>query len=476
MLNYLRNRYRKRKEKKKKTLKRKIILTLTIVVVVLVVVVMYFSDDDMLNYQIKRSQAASSNNIYEEQEGVTRTVYYTNSGKSGSGKGKGMGANGSIDASTEEVIKAITEIVGTFDDAWIKGTTNMQPNQIALFKELLPMAIATHLKYPNMWTSAIMYTKTEESGWTMTGTTSTSHNLMGIKAYGNPTPYWTGSKENSNTGEGEGGGRYYMNDAFRSYPSFQDSVLDFGAFINIEPLYKTGGNHQMGITGDAANCLTATSGQDQSLRIINAGYMTAPTGYTKDLERYTFCQLDRFDDLADKVAQALGNGSGNYDGEWNPSGGSLDKIVEAGVDLASISDKRKKVLAEGEALLGTPYKQVRPYVLPNKNEDGTYDVATGLMDCSAFTSHCVMEALGIDIGGNTFAQMASSNLESISAEEAKAGDLYFPHSGHVTFLLAKNGDGTLKVIHEPGTGQVCKIGNYNLTSGHRFYRVKGIDD
>lgn len=460
MLNYLRNRYNKRKEKKKKSLKRKIILTITIVVVVLVVVVMYFSDDDMLNYQIKKSQTASSNNIYEEQEGVTRTVYYTQSAKSGSGKGKGKGANGSIDASTEEILNAINQIIGNLDDAWIKGDTPMLENQIAYIKKALPMMICMHLKFPDIYTSTGLIQNTQESGWNGEPSVPGSNNFFGIKDGGRAqTEYWHGDVVNRWAVEGGMAN-------FCAYPDVQTSVMDYGAFLKTNSRY---GN---------AGVFSATGSVEQITRIMNAGYAPGSESmYIAHAESLMGrLKFGRFDELADQVAQALGSGSGNYDDEWNPSGGSLDKIVEAGVDLASISDKRKKVLAEGEALLGTPYRQVRPYVLPNKNDDGTYDVATGLMDCSAFTSHCVMEALGIDIGGNTFAQMANSNLEAISTEEAQAGDLYFPHSGHVTFLLAKNGDGTLKVIHEPGSGQVCKIGNYNLTSGHRFYRVKGIDD
>lgn len=459
MLNYLRNRYNKRKEKKKKSLKRKIILTITIVVVVLVVVVMYFSDDDMLNYQIKKSQTASSNNIYEEQEGVTRTVYYTQSAKSGSGKGKGKGANGSIDASTEEILDAINQIIGNLDDAWIKGDTPMLENQIAYIKKALPMMICMHLKFPDIYTSTGLIQNTQESGWNGEPSVPGSNNFFGIKDGGRAqTEYWHGDVVNRWAVEGGMAN-------FCAYPDVQTSVMDYGAFLKTNSRY---GN---------AGVFSASGSVEQITRIMNAGYAPGSESmYIAHAESLMGrLKFGRFDELADQVAQALGSSSGNYDDEWNPSGGSLDKVVEAGVDLASISDKRKKVLAEGEALIGTPYVWGGTTV-PNKNEDGTYNVTSGGLDCSGFTEHCVLAALGIDITRTTFTQMTSHTLELISKEEAKAGDLFFPSSGHVTFYLGDNGDGTYKTLHAPQTGDYVKIGNYPSSGNQKFYRVKGIDD
>lgn len=82
----------------------------------------------------------------------------------------------------------------------------------------------------------------------------------------------------------------------------------------------------------------------------------------------------------------------------------------------------------------------------------------------------------MDIGGNTYGQLASDKLEKISLADAKPGDLYFPKSGHVTLLLKNNGNGTNLVLHEPHSGEVCKIVNYLQTGESVYMRLKGIDD
>ena len=86
------------------------------------------------------------------------------------------------------------------------------------------------------------------------------------------------------------------------------------------------------------------------------------------------------------------------------------------------------------------------------------------------------ETLGVDIGGNTWEQLASGKLEKISLAETKPGDLYFPTTGHVTIFLKNNGNGTNLVLHEPHSGEVCKIANYMQSSTSVYMRLKGIDD
>lgn len=421
-------------------------------------------DDENYTYYMKKQEATQDKDVYERAQDSGRLVYYTSSAKDSKTKKK-KSSKGGTDATLEEITDAITQIIGNLSDEWIKGDTPMLPNQIAYVKKVLPMMIGLHLKYPDIFTSTAMIQNTQESGWNGEPSVPGSNNFFGIKAGGPHTDYWQGEVVNKWAIEGGMAN-------FRQYPDLFSSVMDYGAFLKTNSRYTEAG------------VFSATDPVDQITKIMNAGY--APGSESMYISHANYLtntlKFTRFDELADKVGEILANdsssdeGSDDYEDEWNPEGGSLKPITDAGVDLSGINSTRKKVLAEAVALLGTPYRQIRPYVVPNKNSDGTYDVSSGLLDCSSLTHHCVLTGAGVDIGQNTYAQLANSNLEQISLSEAKPGDLYFPHDGHVTFYLKDNGDGTLKVLHEPRSGDVCKIGNYNITGTARFYRVKGIDN
>lgn len=90
-------------------------------------------------------------------------------------------------------------------------------------------------------------------------------------------------------------------------------------------------------------------------------------------------------------------------------------------------------------------------------------------DCSGFTQYCYKQVAGIDITRTTYTQINSGTV--IGQSSAKAGDLFFPHSGHVGLYM---GDGN--VIHSPKTGDVIKISPvWSGASGYpKFVRVKGM--
>ncbi len=73
-------------------------------------------------------------------------------------------------------------------------------------------------------------------------------------------------------------------------------------------------------------------------------------------------------------------------------------------------------------------------------------------DCSGFVQ-AVYAHFGVSIGRTTYEQINDGKaISTTDKSKWKKGDLIFPHSGHVVMYV---GDG--RVIHEPKTGDVCKI-------------------
>jgi len=73
-------------------------------------------------------------------------------------------------------------------------------------------------------------------------------------------------------------------------------------------------------------------------------------------------------------------------------------------------------------------------------------------DCSGFVQ-AIYAHFGVSIGRTTYEQINDGKaISTTDKSKWKKGDLIFPHSGHVVMYL-----GNGKVIHEPKTGDVCKI-------------------
>jgi len=179
------------------------------------------------------------------------------------------------------------------------------------------------------------------------------------------------------------------------------------------------------------------------------------------------------------------------DGEWTPSGESA-WMSEYGIDPTEIGEKRTKLLNEAHQWLGSWYTWGGMYA-PEKDSNGNwingspiYKGGNGSLkgfDCSFLTQYCTLQALGIDISRTTYTQIVNSNLVTISASEAKPGDLVYYYTSspsdthHVAIFLKNNGDGTDTIIHAPQTGDVVKIASrYNTPSRVVYKRIVGIDD
>lgn len=134
-----------------------------------------------------------------------------------------------------------------------KNTLNDSSKQ-DFIQELYPQAAEIYDKYgvlPSISISQAIL----ESGWGKSELSAKSNNLFGIKA----DPSWKGKKVKMNTSE------YYnkkIMDDFRVYDSSEDSMKDYGEFLNNNKRYKQSGVFE------------ATQYLKQAKTIENAGYST----------------------------------------------------------------------------------------------------------------------------------------------------------------------------------------------------------
>lgn len=143
-----------------------------------------------------------------------------------------------------------------------KNTLNDSSKQ-DFIKELYPQAAEIYDKYgvlPSISISQAIL----ESGWGKSDLSVKSNNLFGIKA----DPSWKGKKIKMNTSE------YYNKkiiDDFRVYDSHEDSMKDYGEFLNNNKRYKQSGVFE------------ATQYLKQAKAIENAGYSTVQNDKGEDI-------------------------------------------------------------------------------------------------------------------------------------------------------------------------------------------------
>ena len=165
--------------------------------------------------------------------------------------------------------------------------------------------------------------------------------------------------------------------------------------------------------------------------------------------------------------------SKNGNTEWVP-GTTTDILASNGVDVSKLSTKRLKVLNEGISILGVPYVW-GGNTWPQKNEDGSYNLQSGALDCSSFVQQCIKRALGIELPRTTDTQQTSDLLERIDASQVQPGDILFNASiGHVLFYISGDVNGIPICLHCPEKGDVVSVKAYH--SVPYVYRLKGIDD
>jgi len=124
-----------------------------------------------------------------------------------------------------------------------------------------------------------------ESAWGTSGLTTKYNNLFGIKgSYG-------GNAANMATWEVYGGITYNITANFRAYPSWETSIKDYGAFLNVNSRYK--------------KALGLTNYKDQITEIKKAGYATDPDYVSKIVSIIEANNLVQFDKQVLGVAVAV---------------------------------------------------------------------------------------------------------------------------------------------------------------------------
>jgi len=114
-----------------------------------------------------------------------------------------------------------------------------------------------------------------ESAWGTSGLTTKYNNLFGIKgSYG-------GNAASMATWEVYGGITYNITANFRAYPSWETSIKDYGAFLNVNSRYK--------------KALGLTNYKDQIKAIHEAGYATDPNYQSKIISIIEANNLVQFD-------------------------------------------------------------------------------------------------------------------------------------------------------------------------------------
>jgi hypothetical protein len=113
---------------------------------------------------------------------------------------------------------------------WPNATTQQRANWIA---SLMPGAESTAAKI-GVSPEAIVTQAALETGW---GRSAIGHNIFGIKA----SAGWTGKKQLVRTREVFGGRDVYIDDWFRDYDSYAESIEDHFQFLLRNSRYRTAG-------------------------------------------------------------------------------------------------------------------------------------------------------------------------------------------------------------------------------------------
>ena len=103
-----------------------------------------------------------------------------------------------------------------------------------------------------------------ETGW---GTHFVGNNMFGIKAQGDPTPYWHGEKVADGTTEVLNGQTVHITSDFRKYATVSDSIRDHNLLLEKK---------------NYARVLAATTPEDQCRALQACNYATA-TNYANSL-------------------------------------------------------------------------------------------------------------------------------------------------------------------------------------------------
>lgn len=139
------------------------------------------------------------------------------------------------------------------------------------------------------------------------------------------------------------------------------------------------------------------------------------------------------------------------------SGNVLPPVVDSINNLVKLSNMDRKYDSDAvQKLIDAAKTQIGvPYVW------GGTSPGVGL-DCSGFTQWAYKQ-VGVNLPRTTYDQI-NVGTPIYNQSEVKAGDLIFPHTGHVGIAISST-----EMIHAPQTGEVVKIGS--IYSFHRAVRI-----
>lgn len=176
-----------------------------------------------------------------------------------------------IELAKELASKAL-ELLGSGSSVEFTGS------QIEFIESLVPGARESYEKY-KVFPSLVIAQAIHESGWGKSGLATKGKNLFGIKA----DSRWQGAKINMRTAEYRGNNKYYINDYFRKYSSFSESVLDHGRFLSENSIYSRNG------------VFTSKTSAQQAQALQRAGYATDPNYAKKLISTIKTYDLTRYD-------------------------------------------------------------------------------------------------------------------------------------------------------------------------------------
>jgi len=290
-----------------------------------------------------------------------------------------------------------------------------------------------------------------ESAWGTSGLTTKYSNLFGIKgSYG-------GNAANMATWEVYGGITYNITANFRAYPSWETSIKDYGAFLNVNSRYK--------------KALGLTNYKDQIKAIHEAGYATDPNYQSKIISIIEANNLVKFDKQVLNIPVSLSN-------EPVAVAPSVTKIigssytVEYGDTLSTISSrsgvsvdnlvkwngiKNKNVISTNQKLvLKAPVAKV---VVAAKASSKTYTVKSGDNLSTIAAKNGTTTKVLQDLNGITNANLIKiGQVIKLSGTVAVSGGTYTVKSGDTLSGIAqKVGSTTKKLQDKNGIKDANKI-------------------
>ena len=159
------------------------------------------------------------------------------------------------------------------------GSVEFTGSQIEFIESLVSGARESYEKY-KVFPSLIIAQAIHESSWGKSGLATKGKNLFGIKA----DSHWQGAKINMRTAEYKGNNKYYINDDFRKYNNFSESILDHGRFLSENSRYSKHG------------VFTSKTSAEQAQALQRAGYATDPQYAQKLISTIKSYDLTRYDD------------------------------------------------------------------------------------------------------------------------------------------------------------------------------------